>query len=236
MTTKDEALALALEALEKVHYEVINSGVNNYALLVKRIAEAHEAITAIKQAQQAPVTELIERIADIISSNMYGVYHCTRVWEAWSVGTMSEEDFESYAASDSPRELAEMIVAALHPAPKQAEPEGYKLVPEQVEAAWRAGWAACRDAEFVGEEAEDEAWGMSETCANSDWESTAPKQAEPANKESLTVPEGYKLVRVEPTLAMLYAIQNDCDIMPQRGKRIWATLLAAAPTPPEAKA
>jgi hypothetical protein len=27
------------------------------------------------------------------------------------------------------------------------------------EAAWRAGWVACRDAEFVGEEAEDEAWG-----------------------------------------------------------------------------
>ena len=27
------------------------------------------------------------------------------------------------------------------------------------EIAWRAGWAACRDAEFVGEEAEDEAWG-----------------------------------------------------------------------------
>ena len=27
------------------------------------------------------------------------------------------------------------------------------------EIAWRAGWAACRDAEYVGEEAEDEAWG-----------------------------------------------------------------------------
>jgi len=53
----------------------------------------------------------------------------------------------------------------------------------------------------------------------------APKQAEP---------EGYKLVPVEPTLGMLYAMQNDCDIMPQRGKRVWATLLAAAPTPPEA--
>jgi len=62
----------------------------------------------------------------------------------------------------------------------------------------------------------------------------APKQAEPAIKESLTVPEGYKLVPVEPTREMLYAIQNDCDIMPQRGKRIWATLLAVAPTPPEA--
>lgn len=53
------------------------------------------------------------------------------------------------------------------------------LAPEQVEAAWRAGWAACRDAEYVGQEAEDEAWGMSETCANADWENAAPKALAP---------------------------------------------------------
>ena len=58
----------------------------------------------------------------------------------------------------------EALQAKLDAAPKA-------LAPEQVEAAWRAGWAACRDAEFVGQEAEDEAWGMSETCANADWES-----------------------------------------------------------------
>ena len=28
------------------------------------------------------------------------------------------------------------------------------------EIAWRHGWASCRDAEYVGEEAEDERWGM----------------------------------------------------------------------------
>ncbi|ATG94661.1 hypothetical protein QRO08_16025 [Paracidovorax citrulli] len=32
-----------------------------------------------------------------------------------------------------------------------------------LEKAWRAGWAACRDAEYVGEAAEDEAWGASAT-------------------------------------------------------------------------
>jgi len=57
--------------------------------------------------------------------------------------------------------------------------KGEPVPPEQVEAAWRAGWAACRDAEFVGEEAEDEAWGMSETCANADWENAAPKALAP---------------------------------------------------------
>jgi len=78
---------------------------------------------------------------------------------------------------------------------------------------------------------------------------TAPKQAEPeatdfghgydvgyeAGRLHASAPEGYKLVPVELTREMLYAIQNDCDIMPQRGKRIWATLLAAASTPPDAK-
>ena len=31
---------------------------------------------------------------------------------------------------------------------------------ELAEIAWRHGWASCRDAEYVGEEAEDERWGM----------------------------------------------------------------------------
>lgn len=53
------------------------------------------------------------------------------------------------------------------------------VAPEQIEAAWRAGWAACRDAEYIGQEAEDEAWGMSETCANADWDNAAPKALEP---------------------------------------------------------
>lgn len=53
------------------------------------------------------------------------------------------------------------------------------VAPEQIEAAWRAGWAACRDAEYVGQEAENEAWGMSQTCASADWENASPKAMEP---------------------------------------------------------
>jgi hypothetical protein len=29
----------------------------------------------------------------ILSSWLNGEYYCTRVWEAWSYGTMTEEDF-----------------------------------------------------------------------------------------------------------------------------------------------
>ena len=46
------------------------------------------------------------------------------------------------------------------------------------------------------------------------------------------VPEGWKLVPVEPTDDMLYDIQEYSHILPPRGKRIWAHMLNAAPQPP----
>ena len=49
------------------------------------------------------------------------------------------------------------------------------------------------------------------------------------------VPEGWKLVPVEPTEDMLYDIQEFSHILPPRGKRIWAHMLAAAPKPPTTK-
>lgn len=51
-----------------------------------------------------------DALAELIREHMHGVYHCTRVWEAWNVGTMSQEDFESYSESDSPEELADAIL------------------------------------------------------------------------------------------------------------------------------
>ena len=40
------AAKLALDALKKVHYEAINSGVNNYSQLLGDIAKAHDALKA----------------------------------------------------------------------------------------------------------------------------------------------------------------------------------------------
>lgn len=78
-------------------------------------------------------------------------------------GFRKQLDYHRHEMDDLEEDYSN-LQAKLDAAPKA-------LAPEQVEAAWRAGWAACRDAEFVGQEAEDEAWGMSETCANADWES-----------------------------------------------------------------
>jgi len=81
-------------------------------------------------------------LADLIREHMTSVYHCGRVWEAWSVGTMSEDDFSPYAKSDSPDELADAILAMLAAAP---QPE---VQPQQQDAScdrhyiagMKAGW------------------------------------------------------------------------------------------------
>jgi hypothetical protein len=66
-------------------------------------------------AQGAGLTD--EQLTDIIAAGLSGTYHCTRVWEAWSVGTMSQDDFEPVDESDTPGEIAQAIRAAITQAP-----------------------------------------------------------------------------------------------------------------------
>lgn len=50
-------------------------------------------------------------------------------------------------------------------------------------------------------------------------------------EQAQRVPDGWKLVPVEPTPEMLYAAQEFSDILPPRGKRVWGYMLSAAPAP-----
>jgi hypothetical protein len=54
-----------------------------------------------------------ERLAELFAQMLGDTYHCTRVWSAWGVGTMSEDDFEPAAEGDLPRELAEAVMQRL---------------------------------------------------------------------------------------------------------------------------
>ena len=56
---------------------------------------------------------LREKLIDLIAEHLSGTYHCTRVWEAWNVGTMSQDDFEDVSESDTPAELADAILAEI---------------------------------------------------------------------------------------------------------------------------
>lgn len=79
-----------------------------------------EKIAALSKPAQDAVDATIpldkEELAQLIASMLYGTYHCTRVWEAWNVGTMSRDDFEPVDESETPTEIADAIIDAIRAA------------------------------------------------------------------------------------------------------------------------
>ena len=54
-----------------------------------------------------------DELIDTIAHGIDGTWWCSRVWEAWSVGTMSSRDFQPVSDSDIPGELADAILASV---------------------------------------------------------------------------------------------------------------------------
>ena len=65
-----------------------------------------------------------DALIDAIAQGLRGTWHCTRVWEAWHVGTMSQDDFEPADESETPTEIADAVLALLA-APPAAQAEGW---------------------------------------------------------------------------------------------------------------
>ena len=88
--------------------------------------QAREALETFKRAalsmpaQQDAVDAVIpldkDELAQLIAEHLGGTYHCTRVWEAWNVGTMSQDDFEPVDESETPTEIADAIIDAIRAA------------------------------------------------------------------------------------------------------------------------
>jgi hypothetical protein len=72
---------------------------------------------AVRLNAQAAPDGLKEKLTDLLADGLRGTWHCNRVWEAWHVGTMSEDDFEPVEESDTPAELADAVIAMLSAAP-----------------------------------------------------------------------------------------------------------------------
>lgn len=87
----------------------------DYAGAFNAAWKARAAVEA-DRAQRVPD---VDALADKIAECLHGTYHCNRVWEAWHVGTMSQDDFEPVDESETPREIAEEIVALLASTPAQ---------------------------------------------------------------------------------------------------------------------
>ena len=63
------------------------------------------------QPKQAQAMDEREAIKQIIIEHLTGVYICNRVWEAWNVGTMDQDDFEPAQETELPDELADALMA-----------------------------------------------------------------------------------------------------------------------------
>lgn len=56
-------------------------------------------------------TEQDKELRDKISSLLADDYACTRVWEAWQVGTMAENDFIPLSETERVDEFMQLITA-----------------------------------------------------------------------------------------------------------------------------
>lgn len=54
-----------------------------------------------------------EQLRNLIASHLTATYVCTRVWSAWNVGTMDQDDFIEATETELVEDLATAIEAAL---------------------------------------------------------------------------------------------------------------------------
>ena len=130
---------------------------------------------------------LREKLIDLIAEHLSGTYHCTRVWEAWNVGTMSQDDFEDVGESDTPAELADAILAEISTA---AQPPAGIWVPTEL---------AERVQETLGEFLMDHGWRQQDMDTSDEFGAllaAAPK-AEPAQPERVPLTEAARDVLTE---------------------------------------
>jgi len=119
--------------------DVLESGTSNEKIVARTIMHLLplDAVVAAPMAPAEPADTTIdidkEAVADVIAEGLRGAYHCTRVWSAWGVGTMTEDDFAPVDESDTPAELADAVLALFAAPVAPAEPaEGWVLVPKRM--------------------------------------------------------------------------------------------------------
>ena len=104
-----EALKLALEALEGVLDDAPKVLDASIAGGLYEVVQCRDAITAIKEALAQPEQEPVA-LRDALAGALTSTYVCGRVWSAWNVGTMTEDDFQR---ADECNELLDGLVQAV---------------------------------------------------------------------------------------------------------------------------
>lgn len=95
------------------HVHKTNSGAfEDIACLAMMLHQRGDDPSALSAIQPAHAVEARERVREALVEAIGGdAYDCTRVWEAWSVGTMTDDDFEPIISNDE--RMEELVSAAL---------------------------------------------------------------------------------------------------------------------------
>ena len=130
---KDEALKLALEALDNLLYW--DNGKSDYD-------QAREAITAINQALAAPVQEPVLQEIEQYRMQMAGI--STAALGYWKEGDSIHPDYDTPALRDVAKLYAKY--AALHAAAQPAVPDAIHHTDLSEHPQYIEGWNDCRQA------------------------------------------------------------------------------------------
>ena len=139
------ALRTAIAEAEKVDYA--DEADTEELLAVGKLPEPLRLAAMLEKTMQWP---LHGKAADCLRK-MYVAQHEPVAWMGVGGTIWKKYSRPAKAANAQPLYIA--------PPAAQRQPLTDEAFYAMAEVAWRAGWAACRDAEFVGEEVEDETWG-----------------------------------------------------------------------------
>ena len=102
--------------MQKIAYDALDEVPSTEAFILRKQAEA---VQASRQALEGEAVD-VERIADTVRDHLGDIFACTRVWEAWQVGTMTEGDFTPAGETELADDIAG-AVATLYTHPVSAD-------------------------------------------------------------------------------------------------------------------
>lgn len=129
--TETKQVLDTLRAVDRTENEfdtLINAG---HESLQDHIDTAIAICEASLARVNVPVKNLREILSAAIASEIAPCgYDCTRVWEAWHVGTMSQDDFEPMI--DRLDDIVETVARAIEAAPQEAAAPGWVPVEDRL--------------------------------------------------------------------------------------------------------
>lgn len=170
MTTKDEALKLAqdLRTLADRFSEDWHDGIKIDASDIMLLTDAAATLAEPAQPQEPlfkPLIDLHPGLAEELKAMDAPAQqeHVERGGLRFYTNGAERQHWKADGSIDFKDEQGNVtmtIAAGSITSSQPSKPLTDEQMFEMVKIAWRHGWASCRDAEYVGEEAEDERWGM----------------------------------------------------------------------------